>query len=308
VTRRLNAACPAWRATLASAPPQRTLSADEGERASMTGAVLRLLLTMLLAYCAYAAYFFVQQRSMMYPIASRALRPMRMALPANAQAAELATSFGPVRVVFLRSSQAAARAPAVLFTHGNAELVEELPLAFAPINSIGVHVLLLEYPGYGGAPGEPSLASLNEASTAAFDWLAQRPDVDPARIVAMGVSLGGGPACELSVHRPLRALVLLSTFSAVDDFVRALWLPPILARDRYDNRARVAAFGGPVLVAHGRGDAVIPFAQGRSLADATRQAQFLPLDCGHNDCPYRSPGFAQTLRVFFVAHRILSEN
>src|SRR5439155_16972815 len=107
--------------------------------------------------------------------------------------------------------------------------------------------------------------------------LAARDDVDPQRIVAMGVSIGGGPACELALSRPVRALVLLSTFTSIDEFARAFWLPPFLARDRFDNRARVSAFAGPVLVLHGRHDELIPFAHGQALAAAAKHAQFVAL-------------------------------
>lgn len=36
----------------------------------------------------------------------------------------------------------------------------------------------------------------------AFDYLARRPDVDPARISSLGWSMGGGLALELAIHEP----------------------------------------------------------------------------------------------------------
>jgi pimeloyl-ACP methyl ester carboxylesterase len=61
-------------------------------------------------------------------------------------------------------------------------------------------------------------------------------------------------------------------------------LPSFLVTFPYDNLTRVKEFGGPVLVVHGRRDGVIPFAAGQYLAAAAKQAQFVPLECGHADC------------------------
>lgn len=265
-----------------------------------------LLATVLVLYVAYAGLMFVQQRAMMFPGTARTTPPSLERLPPGAESHSLPASFGAVRVVLLRAAGADAQAPAVIFHAGNFEFVDQLIHAFPHVAGLGLHVLLVEYPGYAGAPGKPTFASLVEASTVAYDWLAQRPEVDASRIVAMGRSVGGGPACELTRLRPVRALVLMSSFSAIADFARGMWLPPLLARDRFDNVARLRQYAGPALIFHGRRDEIIPFAQGRTLAQAARQATFVPLDCGHNDCPYLEAEFARTLGEFLRRHGILS--
>ncbi|NKB16197.1 MAG: hypothetical protein HC774_03805 [Sphingomonadales bacterium] len=53
-------------------------------------------------------------------------------------------------------------------------------------------------------------------------------------------------------------------------FVPAQWL----VRDRFDNRAKLPGLAMPVLVLHGTADAVVPFAQGKSLAAASPRATF----------------------------------
>ena len=103
-------------------------------------------------------------------------------------------------------------------------------------------------------------------------------------MVAIGYSIGGGPAAALSELRSVRALVLVSTFDSMGATAWRHALPSFLVAYPYDNVARVGAFAGPVLVVHGRGDGVIPFAAGQHLAAASKQARFVPLDCGHADC------------------------
>jgi fermentation-respiration switch protein FrsA (DUF1100 family) len=121
---------------------------------------------------------------------------------------------------------------------------------------------------------------------AAYDQVATRAGVDPARIVGYGRSLGGGAICGLARERPLAALVLESTFSSVRSMAAGFGLPALLVRDPFDNLATVAAFTGRVLLVHGERDRMIPVAHARQLASAAKRARLVVQPgCGHNDCP-----------------------
>ena len=150
---------------------------------------------------------------------------------------------------------------------------------------MGVGVLLAEYPGYGGAPGSPSEASITAANEALYDWAAADPRVDASRIVAYGRSLGAGAAVRLAVSRRVSALILESAFTSVADFASRFLAPSFLIRDRFDSRRTLPKYRGPLLVLHGRQDTIVPIAHGRELAALAPGAQFVEMDCGHNDCP-----------------------
>jgi fermentation-respiration switch protein FrsA (DUF1100 family) len=175
--------------------------------------------------------------------------------------------------------------PAILFAHGQSELVDHWALAFDEPRKEGFSVLLVEYPGYGRSGGSPSEASVLAAMRAAFDAAAGDPTIDPQRIVGWGRSLGGGAVAALSRERPLAALVLESSFTSVPDMASKLGVPPSLLRDRYDSVGALGAFPGPVLVVHGERDDVVPVAHARRIADASTRAEVEILACGHNDCP-----------------------
>ena len=81
--------------------------------------------------------------------------------------------------------------------------------------------------------------------------------------------------------RPLRALILMSTFPSLDIFVGRYWAPAFLLHDHFDNLSSVRQFRGPVLVIHGRDDQLIPWERGQRLAAASAHSTFRLYDCGH---------------------------
>ncbi|UXI68154.1 alpha/beta hydrolase [Tahibacter amnicola] len=270
---------------------------------SLSRKVLALLALPLVAYVIYLAFLYAMQRSMLFPIATAERYPYRGTLTPNAELVEAPVSFGKMRGVFLRGPQE--KAPVVIYCHGNGEIVDYHLTTFQFVQALGVHVFLLELPGYAGADGEPTLASIREVVVTAYDWLIKQPLVDPARVIAMGTSIGGAPAAELSHHRAVRALVVLSTFTSVADLAGGYYVPAWFVRDPFDTAQRLREFVGPVFIAHGRFDEMIPFAHGQMLARSARQSHFQAYDCGHNDCPYREPQFAAVLGEFLRTHGIL---
>lgn len=259
---------------------------------------LALAVVALLAiYAAWFALLYIAQRSMMFPGAGMAFDVAGRPRPPQVEAVGIPATFGRVRGYFLPAS-APGRAPAVVYLHGNAELAEHNVALLQPLAELGLHVLIVEYPGYAGSDGRPGRDTLDEAARVGFDWLAGRTDVDAARIFAMGRSIGAGPAVALTGDRPVAAVALLSPFSSLDGFAHRMGAPAFLVRDRWENAARLRDYRGPVLLFHGRRDRIIPLAHSRALARAAPHARLETLDCGHNDCPYFDPGFIDTLGGF----------
>lgn len=180
--------------------------------------------------------------------------------------------------------QGAGAGPALVFTHGNYEVIDHHVAAFEPLRRAGVSVLLVEYPGYGRSSGSPTQERIERVMLSAYDALVARPEVAPDQIVAWGRSLGGGAACLLAASRPLRGLILESTFSSMTAMARQFWVPAFMVKDPLDNLGVVARFERPVLIFHGRADEVIPYAHAQRLAEAAPQSQLVTLECGHNDC------------------------
>ena len=159
----------------------------------------------------------------------------------------------------------------VLVLGGNAgNRAARAPLA-AELARTGLSVLLVDYRGYGGNPGSPTEQGLLADARAARAYLTERGDVDPARLVYFGESLGAAVAVRLALERPPMALVLRSPFTSLADVgkVHYPFLPVgLLLRDHYTAIEQVGGLRCPVLVVAGDWDGIVPWEQSRRLVEA----------------------------------------
>ncbi len=219
----------------------------------------RGLLLALALYALYAAGFWHWQRALLYPGTARAADPAAARRFPDAQVEWIPLGEARIETWYLPplpkpGHDPAARAPALIVAHGNGELIEDWPRRFEPFRRL---------------------------FAAAWDRLAARPDIDPARIGGLGISLGGGAIGTLIPQRPLATVILLSTFTDIGAFAGRYGLPRDLVLDPYDTRAALAGYDAPVLVIHGRRDGVIPYAHAQALAAAGRHATLHLHDCAH---------------------------
>lgn len=199
------------------------------------------------------------------------------------------TEAGPVEGWLLPGDgvSAARPGPAVLFAHGNGELIDHWPALLAPYRAMGASLLLTEYRGYGRSAGQPSEEAITRDMVRFYDALAARPEVDPQRIIFHGRSLGGGAVCALAAQRPPAALILHSTFTSVRDLMRGYLIPGFFVLDPFDNLAVLQHLRVPTLIIHGQYDTLIPFSHAQALVRAAPHAKLIALPCDHNDCPPR---------------------
>jgi fermentation-respiration switch protein FrsA (DUF1100 family) len=80
----------------------------------------------------------------------------------------------------------------------------------------------------------------------------------------------------------------------------------LLLRDRYDNLT-LRDYNGPVLLFHGRNDHIIPYRNSEYLLKAAPNATLVPMECGHNDCPFFEPESMERLRQFLVHNGVLAD-
>ena len=194
--------------------------------------------------------------------------------------------FGPALTPDGRPHPNAARRPTILYFYGNGMCLKGTTYEFGHFRRLGANVLIPEYVGYGLSGGQAGEVGCRETADAAYDHLSKRPDVDPAKIVAAGRSLGGAVAIDLALRRPVATLFTLSTFTRLADLARHHYpfLPAAewLLQDWFDSLAKIGRVDCPVLFVHGRRDEIVPFAMMDRLAAAARRPS--------RDSPSRAPG------------------
>ncbi|MBS9374426.1 alpha/beta hydrolase [Rhodococcus sp. B50] len=159
----------------------------------------------------------------------------------------------------------------------------------ADLAAAGFSTLLLDYRGYGGNPGSPTEEGLAADARAALDHLRSRDDVDPARVLYFGESLGCAVVTALAVDEPPAGMLLRSPFTDLAAVARHHYpfVPAALVKDDFPVAGLVARIDVPITVVYGTADTIVPPAQSASVADAARQLSERVELAGleHNDPP-----------------------
>jgi fermentation-respiration switch protein FrsA (DUF1100 family) len=158
---------------------------------------------------------------------------------------------------------------ALLLCHGNYGNVSDRGQSLVRLRQeVGCSALIFDYPGYGKSPGRPTEESCYESAEAALAWLSDTKGIPSERALLYGESLGGGVAVEMARRHPVRALMLVKTFTSLPAVAkrRYPWLPVnTLMRTRFDNLAKIGECHCPIFITSATGDALVPFALGEEL-------------------------------------------
>lgn len=176
-----------------------------------------------------------------------------------------------------------------LWLHGNggniSHRVDELAILH---HRLGVNVFIFDYQGYGRSEGRPTEMGTYRDARNALDYLENRPEVSPGRIVYFGRSLGSAVAVNLAVERPPLGLALVSPFTSLEDMAKLSFpfLPlEWLTRGKYDSLGLIGRVESPVMVIHGAMDTMVPMSQGLRVFEAAKEPKRLVVlaNAGHND-------------------------
>jgi fermentation-respiration switch protein FrsA (DUF1100 family) len=187
---------------------------------------------------------------------------------------------------FVPSRPAGPRFTVIVF-NGNAGNRSHRATLAAALAERGVASVLFDYRGYGENPGVPSEEGLARDARAVRDQFAARADVDSARLVYFGESLGAAVALRLAIERPPLALILRSPFTSLADIGRRHY--PVLPvhwmlRDRYPSLDLVGRLTRPVLVITGEEDEIVPLSYSERLyAAAPEPKRLLQIPGAHHN-------------------------
>lgn len=252
---------------------------------------------MLLGYGGAVAYFWTQQRSLVFepePVLlttparnGLAYDEVRIPSGSGAEQGELVSWWIPATKT--------AGAPTILYLHGNFRNISLRPEVMRGLHELGYNQLLVDYRGYGQSSGGwPSEAKVYEDAEAAWGWLLKQRGVNSDRTFIYGHSLGGAIAADLAVKHPEAAgLVIESSFTSMAAMgaLNYGFLPiDQVLNQRFDTVGKIGQLQMPLLILHGTHDKKIPWQMGRELYERAPQPKSIAYIEGaeHSNIP----GFA----------------
>lgn len=131
--------------------------------------------------------------------------------------------------------------------------------------------LFVNYRGFGLSEGAPSERVVVADSRLIYDYAAARSDVDAAKIVVLGRSLGTYFTVALASSRTLRGAILATPFDSIAALgeERYPWLPVgLILNGRYNAAAMAPKIKVPALFVLAENDDVTPVGNGAALARA----------------------------------------
>lgn len=239
--------------------------------------MLPYLLILIFGYLIYLTVLYFSQNQLVFP--TKLLPPARQNLLQDVHGADLISlASDPVDALYYPG----ASNDAVIIAHGNGERIEYWTAEAESLSkSVGVHVLLIEYPGYQGDKRTPSQKVIREGYVAGYDWLKREKGV--SSIHGLGLSIGSGVICDLSQNRELSSLTLLVPFASIRKIARKRLAPDFLIKNPYDNDIALSEFEGPILIFPATEDKLFKLHHSERLAEAQPKAEVHPIPGGHND-------------------------
>jgi hypothetical protein len=164
-------------------------------------------------------------------------------------------------------------------------------------------VAAFHYRGYAPSTGAPSAEALIADAPLVYDAAVER--AAPARVVAVGFSIGSGIAAQLSAKRKLAGLILVTPFDSLKAVAEAMypWIPigPFFAHE-IDAAAALSGSDVPVAIVAAEFDQIVP--PERTSALRKRIANIVYdrtiAGAGHNDIYARSE-FQEDMRAALEA-------
>jgi len=162
----------------------------------------------------------------------------------------------------------------LVFFHGNAE---DIGWSYDFVNSLRqqlkVHILSVEYPGYGLYIGTPSADKICQDAEIVYDYLTLKLGVPEDSIILYGRSIGSGPATHLAARRKPSALMLMSAYTSIGAVVKGVAgnVGKMFVAERFKNIEEISKIKCPVLFLHGMLDKLIPMDHAIELLNACPQ-------------------------------------
>lgn len=170
----------------------------------------------------------------------------------------------------------------ILYSHGNASDLGWIKDRIKQFHKNGYSIFAYDYQGYGTSEGVPGERNTYMDIQAAYDYLVNYKNINPKKIIALGVSVGAGPTLELASKNEVGGVILESPFYTA---FRVVTVIPFFPVDKFMNNKKIPHINAPVLIFHGVKDKTTPVFHSRKLYEvAVEPKKYVEVkNAGHND-------------------------
>lgn len=191
----------------------------------------------------------------------------------------------------------------LIFFHGNAEDVGSSRHLLKMMRRIfPLHMIAMEYQGYGIYPGKASAISIVEDGEILISYLKNVLHFQYSDIIVFGRSVGSGPSCYFASKYSIHSLILMSPFTslraAAKVFVGSVL--QYLVAERFNNKECISKVKAPIFLIHGLKDTIVPYTQSAELwKNITSPSVFhLPPNMDHSRFSFFND-FVKPLKNFY---------
>ena len=170
----------------------------------------------------------------------------------------------------------------ILFSHGNAEDIDDATTFLEQLQNAGFSVLAYDYRGCGRSEGKPSEENSYQDIETAYNYLTGELKIPPEKIIIHGRSLGGAVSIDLASRKNCGGLIVESSFVSA---FRVITKYKVFPFDKFDNLSKIKQVKCPILFIHGKKDNLIHFWHSETLfANANEpKVSFWVDEAGHNN-------------------------
>lgn len=178
----------------------------------------------------------------------------------------------------------------MLYFHGNAE---DLKLSYELIDLfrtvLHIHVIAVEFPGYGLYKSKPSAKLLIEDAECIYDFVKNCLGFQSKDIFVFGRSIGTGPATHIARYKKIGCLLLMSAYTSIKAVVKNIGRGlSYLVKERFNNIENIKHITCPTFLVHGKKDRLIPYTHSQLLQEACAGpcSLFIPSEMDHDRFDY----------------------
>lgn len=107
----------------------------------------------------------------------------------------------------------------LVYCHGTSGNISDRKYVYDMAQTHQLNLLLFDYHGYGKSTKYPTVDGILKDGLTVIDFLTEKKMIQPKRIIVWGESLGGAVAAYIAKLRPIKGVVLMSTFSSMPHLI-----------------------------------------------------------------------------------------